>query len=754
MAGNLKGLGGLKGLLLRHGEKAAIAVVAFVALWVVYKTTSLPRLDDKLKADQLHQAISQAKSAVEKQEWPDATSDQASEVQHYKPIGEKADSAIDAKQYIWESLPDPAVVASTVLRSDPKLLNAADVRGSGGSGLLAFLDEAIRKQQERARIAEEAEKAKKELDRQEKEQKKNAEGGPGAAAGPGGNRRGRGGPEDVMNQPYDPAHPKRRGVQGMAKSLGVPLQGGERIEKAYWAIVVAKVPIREQLKLYQDAFEKAKGGFDPQRDFPQYKGYFVQRAEVVPGKDAKDLDWQPVKVFDGQHASLAKKPISVGGVGEKTMTDLFTQATQFWAGMSPDVVDARFSDPILTFPLPPLVGRDWGNEAKHPDFPTIADTPPLEQEVPAIPGTVPNQPAPGTPKEPADENSAFGAANPGAVGPGGFAQPGMGPGGPGMFRGGPEGGMMRGGRYGGEGRMVGPGPGGPGMFRGGPEGGMMRGGPGGMEGGGRSFAGPMPGGGMGQARTSLPKGVDFLMLRFVDFTVEPGKKYRYRVSLVLSDANYSIPENVLASDVSDRHRKEAQAAKATGGSRRDMRRVEGWSDPSPIVGIPLSGGAKLVDVKTPSADKVNDEPTASLLVDSFDTDEKGNALQAAKKHDFKRGNVANMTEEVEYLGEGGLWIDTAPSFHFVTGLTVLDMDGGKKLPSKDLTSPGRVLLMGPAGDLYIRNELDDKEAVEYHRMLFEVDKKRAGFEGGPGGEFGPGGPGAGRRPPTGRGPGR
>lgn len=259
---------------------------------------------------------------------------------------------------------------------------------------------------------------------------------------------------------------------------------------------------------------------------------------------------------------------------------------------------------------------------------------------------------------------------------------------------------------------------------------------------------------MGQARTSLPKGVDFLMLRFVDFTVEPGKKYRYRVSLVLSDANYSMPENVLASDVLDRHRKEAQAAKATGGSRRDMRRVEGWSDPSPIVGIPLSGGAKLVDVKMPSADKVNDEPAASLLVDSFDTDEKGNALQAAKKHEFRRGNVANMTEEVEYLGEGGLWIDTAPSFHFVTGLTVLDMDGGKKLPSKDLTSPGRVLLMGPAGDLYIRNELDDKEAVEYHRMLFEVDKKRAGFEGGPGGEFGPGGPGAGRRPPTGRGPGR
>ena len=49
--------------------------------------------------------------------------------------------------------------------------------------------------------------------------------------------------------------------------------------------------------------------------------------------------------------------------------------------MSPDVIDGRFSDYILTFPLPPLVGRDWGEGATHPDIPLIADTPPLEQEV-------------------------------------------------------------------------------------------------------------------------------------------------------------------------------------------------------------------------------------------------------------------------------------------------------------------------------------------------------------------------------------
>jgi hypothetical protein len=209
-----------------------------------------------------------------------------------------------------------------------------------------------------------------------------------------------------------------------------------------------------------------------------------------------------------------------------------------------------------------------------------------------------------------------------------------------------------------------------------------------------------------------------LLLRFFDFTVEPGKKYRYRVTLVLADPNYSLQDNVLAPAVLDRHRQESVEARKRNGTRQDFRRIEGWSDPSPTVGIPLSGGAKLVDVKIPSAEKYNDEPSAKLLVDSFDTDEKGNAIQAAKEQEFRRGNVANMVDKVEYLVEGGLAIDTRDNFKFITGMTLLDVDGGKKL-SKDMTSPARVMLMGPAGDLYIHNELDDKPAVEYHKALFE-----------------------------------
>jgi len=235
----------------------------------------------------------------------------------------------------------------------------------------------------------------------------------------------------------------------------------------------------------------------------------------------------------------------------------------------------------------------------------------------------------------------------------------------------------------------------------------------------------------------LPKGVDYLLLRFFDFTVEPGKRYKYRVQLVLADPNFAMPRDTLAPEVLDRHAKETQAARANKTARVDMRRVEGWSDASPTAGIPLAGSVKLVDIKPASSEKINDEPVAQMLVESVDYDEKRNAIQAANKKELRRGNVANMVEDAWYIGEG--WIDEWPDFRFVTGMTVLDMDGGKKL-TRDYTSPGRVLMMGPAGELYIRNELDDKLAIEQHDLVFDEEKrnKMLGIGEGEGG-FGPAG---------------
>lgn len=269
----------------------------------------------------------------------------------------------------------------------------------------------------------------------------------------------------------------------------------------------------------------------------------------------------------------------------------------------------------------------------------------------------------------------------------------------------------------------------------------MYGGRGGY-GGGEGMMGGGYGGGM--TRSSAPKttvapGVDFWLFRFIDFAVEPGKKYKYRVKLVLADANANLPENVLAPLVLDRQRKEAQEAKAANRKNKpDYRIVSEWSEPTPTIGIPLTGSVRLAETKLPAAGKLNDEPVAKLLVESLNLDENRNAIKAAEESDFRRGYVANMaTRNQKYIGPDGRWIDEVESFTFLTGITLLDVDGGESL-GKDATAPSRVLLMGPAGELYVRNEQDDMQYVEIHRAIMEADKKR-GTMGGEGGYGSPGG---------------
>jgi hypothetical protein len=196
--------------------------------------------------------------------------------------------------------------------------------------------------------------------------------------------------------------------------------------------------------------------------------------------------------------------------------------------------------------------------------------------------------------------------------------------------------------------------------------------------------------------------------------------------------------------VLDRLAKINEAAKAKNTRPTNVRFVEEWSEPSRTVGIPLAGSVKLAGAKPTASGRISDEPSVKLLVESFDFDEKGNAIQASTQRDFQRGYVANLvTKRQEYLGPGGQWIDTLETFKFFTGMTVLDMEGGESL-GKDATAPARVLLMDPAGELHIRSEMDDKEAVDLHKLIFERPKNRSredeenrrGYGGGEYGGYG------------------
>ena len=52
-----------------------------------------------------------------------------------------------------------------------------------------------------------------------------------------------------------------------------------------------------------------------------------------------------------------------------------------WVGQMPEIVDSRFLEGgSLAFPLPPLVGREWGREVTHSDIPLAMDGVVLEDE--------------------------------------------------------------------------------------------------------------------------------------------------------------------------------------------------------------------------------------------------------------------------------------------------------------------------------------------------------------------------------------
>ena len=105
--------------------------------------------------------------------------------------------------------------------------------------------------------------------------------------------------------------------------------------------------------------------------------------------------------------------------------------------------------------------------------------------------------------------------------------------------------------------------------------------------------------------------------------------------------------------------------------------------------------------------------------------------------------LTTITEDVEVIVEQGRFIDTIEAFKFETNIALLDMDGGDRL-GKDLTVPGRALLMDSAGRIYIRHEQDDAETVLTHEERFAESKDGRGRDVGNFPEFGGfGGEGAG-----------
>jgi len=412
--------------------------------------------------------------------------------------------------------------------------------------------------------------------------------------------------------------------------------GTSKPELRYWVTIMAKVPLAKQIQAYRAAMAKAEG-FTETDEIPVYFAYKVERAEVT---GSGEPDW---------------KPIVQPGVNVERIASMSAD----WVGNPTEVVDGRYIDPLLTFPLPPVVGRGWGARATHSDIPLVGAA---VDPQPAAAGDAEKKDA--AQKE--EEVELFG--------PAAAAQP-LAPG--------------RGGRGAAGARGRGRGAAG------------ARGGRGGARGGGR---------GRGAAVNTTVKN---RLFRFFDFDVEPGKSYQYRVQLLLRDPNYQVAPQNLDITVLDRQ--------ARLPPRQRPFRFTEWSEPSPTVVVPFSGRVLAGPVKSAPPTQVNGEPSVTALIKQVD--EKKGFDAAYEFESMRRGSVGNVVAKIDVADPTlGGQVTPIESYDLRTATVLLDIRGGQRLAGRSgkLTEPGELLLLSPSGRLLVRNELDDFEEFERYRAAKPV----------------------------------
>ncbi len=399
---------------------------------------------------------------------------------------------------------------------------------------------------------------------------------------------------------------------------------------------------------------------NPEPDVPEYIYYRVERAEVDPYVSPSDPDQLKWTTLNLRAALAAT---------EKT-----------WSATAPEVVDERFLHPQLVFPLGPKVVEErdraamypgeeaglWGEEVAHP--PQI----PLKQR------HLEDEPDPEDSAEPGPDDPWDGPIR----GEGGAGYP----------------------------RTT------PGARRPAP--------PRFMEGEGMRRPGVGMGDYAGEEMGLYDRTPDYLLFRFFDYTVQPGKSYRYRVRLMLANPNFKLDPKYLA---------DPELAK------RQWIEKDRWSEPTPVITVPrdahvLAGGVHTLIRET-------DDPSGTVAIVKW-REETGEEVH--KDFRVTRGQLLDYPGTVirdprrtrEPVADARLLDprkdvreEEPEKVDFVTGILALDLKGGSRLPGRDrsMTEPGRILVVDEDGTLRTLSEAQDKR--EYERRTVEPETPETDMPG-------------------------
>jgi hypothetical protein len=190
------------------------------------------------------------------------------------------------------------------------------------------------------------------------------------------------------------------------------------------------------------------------------------------------------------------------------------------------------------------------------------------------------------------------------------------------------------------------------------------------------------------------------LLRVFDYSVQPGKKYRYRVTLGLQNPNYGLSPLQLK-------KPESAANRQLAGQPSAATSVVTIPDGHRVLAGPVDAGSRYT------------EPSATLVVTAIDPEEGIQA--AAKLEKVRRGTVANKKQEQVKVKDPRTQVVKDLTLDFESNILVLDIHGGRTLPGKRrspaITTFGEVLLLDAEGNMMVRSELDDQSL--YSKSLIE-----------------------------------
>lgn len=691
------GEGGIKGFFVRHVEKMIFGVVILLVVFFVYSSAtqegiSLSETPEKLKSE-----AQLARGHVTENSWSELEPERVKKVGNYPARAEEIRTPIRDDQYAPDRpLLERPLIPPDQKRRDPELFPPTKVEASGGVYSVAWRltkpDDPYANDKDAVAAPVEAPKPKK----KKRDRRQQMYGEEGYDMYSSEEMMGSTGSESYMEEGYGEGMygPTTtvggrkvsnffldHYVKGFRGSMAGGAVRGMIVPRSFGVVAVtALVPYERQWDEYERALAEAQG-YSPAADVPRYLYYMAERAEVTDDPDAP-LTWKPV--------SNTKFALQ--------------QAMQF-GGFPKEVADPNYVRPnILTMPIPPILLKPFESMALHSEVPKLELRP---QTLAAGTPGAPEELAPdATPSETGNLTDGLPQLPKMAPGMGTSGYEGYGPTG------------MGAGSYGEEGYN---------MYE--SEGGM---------GYGSEGYGGMP----GQVRRPVAK---HLMVRFFDLTAEVGKSYRYRVSVLLEDPNRPqnpqaepsrrILEQAVVARLTKIETDDQEYQKRTNTPRRTFYVQTDWSEPSDVVKVQgnddfFAGGVtpgrfiKLAKPGEQGPEVQITESAGKMVVVAWD---RRRAVEVPAERDVRRGAYLNFTQDADVMHPLTTQLKTISEFSFASNGLVLDLRGGDPLivdvigdartgERKILNTPGEFMVVDPAGNLVVCNEIDDTE--EYRRLMF------------------------------------